>query len=362
MTSKNSKQNSNDIIDIYSEPNIQLKRLEPRNLNELRLEIQGKSINSSIINALRRCKLLYIPIYGFHRSNIYIETERSRNMYNNDMIYNLIETTPIFDVPNYFDLENPETFLPNEIMKNIFGRFIQDKHQTDEDINNQELNDSKKKLFKIELSLNVKNNTGSDRWVNTHDIILRIDDKISNSYTKREKISMLVLKPSEEISLRAEANLGIAKIYASYEATTNVIYDEINPNKFIYWYETLEQLDKYTIFIKSCIILIKKLENLSKFISNNYGENQDPDKEIVIELYGEDHTLGRLLEDVLQKCEYVEKAGYTMPHPFIDTIVISYKLYQDSGLNPIKIFTDCIDYLVRIFELLVNLSSKNVSE
>nr|WBF70853.1 hypothetical protein [Megavirus caiporensis] len=360
MSSKKIKsKNNSDLIDIYSEPNITIKHLEPTNIHELRLEIQGKSIDCSIINAIRRSIYLYVPIYGFHRSNIHIEADRSRNMYNFDMIYNLIETLSIFDIPNYFDLENPETFLTNEVMRNLFGKFIQDKHRFDDESNtNQELDDSKKKLFKIELSLNIKNNTGSDRFVTSHDAILRVDGIVSNSYTKREPICILVLKPSEEISLRAEANLGIAKMYASYEATTNVTYDEIDKNKYVLWYETLEQLDKNTIFLKSCTIIIKKLQNLKNFISNNYQENQDPNKEIVIELYGEDHTLGNLLEKVLQKCEFIEKAGYNMPHPFIDKIVVSYKLYPGSTMNPIKIFIDCIEYLINVFELIAHLSGK----
>ncbi|AZL89438.1 DNA directed RNA polymerase subunit [Megavirus baoshan] len=360
MSSKKTRSKDNsDIIDIYSEPNIIIKHLEPSNIHELRLEIQGKSIDCSIINAIRRSIYLYIPIYGFHRSNIHIEAERSRNMYNFDMIYNLIETLSIFDIPNYFDLENPETFLTNEIMRNLFGKFIQDKHRFDDESNtNQEIDDSKKKLFKIELSLNIKNNTGSDRFVTSHDAILRVDGIVSNSYTKREPICILVLKPSEEISLRAEANLGIAKMYASYEATTNVTYDEIDKNKYVLWYETLEQLDKNTIFLKSCTIIVKKLQNLKNFISNNYQENQDPKKEIVIELYGEDHTLGNLLEKVLQKCEFIEKAGYNMPHPFIDKIVVSYKLYPDSTMNPIKVFIDCIEYLINVFELITHHAGK----
>ena len=64
-----------------------------------------------------RTIMMSIPIYGFHRSNIHIEVEKSKNMYNNDLIYNQIETLPIFDIPNYFDLENPETFLSNDVMK-----------------------------------------------------------------------------------------------------------------------------------------------------------------------------------------------------------------------------------------------------
>ncbi len=59
-----------------------------------------------------------IPIYAFHRSNIFIELDKSRHMYNNDLIYNQIETLPIFDIPNYFDLENQKYFYQMMFLKN----------------------------------------------------------------------------------------------------------------------------------------------------------------------------------------------------------------------------------------------------
>ncbi|BCS83068.1 DNA directed RNA polymerase subunit L [Cotonvirus japonicus] len=356
-TNKSVIKPSVNTIDVYGKPNIKLNVVEQKKLNDnwLYIEIEGPNVDNTIVNAIRRTILLYIPIYGFHRSNIFIEANRFKNMYNFDLIYNIFETLPIFDVPNHYDLENPETFLTNEVMRNIFGKFIQDKYNID-DTPTQELMDADKKLFKIELTLNLKNNTGDYRYVSSHDCVLKIDGKISNSYTKREPIYLLVLKPSEEISLRAEANLGIAKIFAAYEATTNATHEEINANKWLLKYKTLEQLDKYTIFNKACVILYKKLENLQKYIIETYDTERDPKETITINLHGEEHTIGTLLERVLQLNENVEKAGYKMPHPFIDEIVISYKLYDDSKIGPIKIFTDCTKYLIKVFKTIADIS------
>lgn len=39
--------------------------------------------------------------------------------------------------------------------------------------------------------------------------------------------------------------------------------------------------------------------------------------EIVVEINGEGHTLCNLLESVLLEDEYVEFAGYTIPHPLV---------------------------------------------
>ena len=98
---------ANDRIDLYGQIDASVKNLQSRNENELRLQIEGANIDYSVVNALRRTILMSIPVYGFHRSNIHIEVEKSYNMYNNDLIYNQIEMLPIFDLPNYFDLEDP---------------------------------------------------------------------------------------------------------------------------------------------------------------------------------------------------------------------------------------------------------------
>ena len=349
----------NDKIDIYGNLDVSVKKLKPENDNELRLEIAGMNIDNSVVNALRRTILLNIPIYAFHRSNIFIEVEKSRNMYNNDLIYNQIETLPIFDVPNYYDLENPEIFLPTDIMKNLFSKFIQEKNnEVGPEEEGTVETDPNKKLFKIDLSINVKNNTGSDIFVSTHDAVLKIDGKVSDSYKRRKRLCILVLKPTEEISLRAEANLGIAKIHASYEATTNAILDEITPTKFHLWYETLEQLDKNMIFTKACVILSKKLEYLSMYLSNKYKEDREITETIEVPIIGEDHTLGNLLATVLQKCSFVEKAAYWMPHPFIDEVIVVYKLFPKSKKGPIKILVDCINYLIKLFKLIASVAPK----
>jgi DNA-directed RNA polymerase subunit L len=346
---------TNDRIDIHADPDVHIKNLKPRNKNELRIEIEGASVDYSVVNAIRRTILMSIPIYGFNRSNIFIDVEKSKHMYNNDFIYNQIETLPIFDIPNNFDLENPEIFLPNEVIKNIFGSFMPENELIEQDIS--KFSDSNKKLLKIELTINIKNNTNTDKFVSTHDAILRIDGKISNSYKIRKPICILVLKPTEEISLRAEANLGIAAMHAAYEATTNAIHEEITPTKYHLWYETLEQLDKKVIFTKACIILTKKLQNLMEFIEKKYGDKNVSDL-VEIRLHGENHTLGNLLATTLQKCQYVEKAGYQMPHPFINEIVISYKIIPKSKYGTIKVLLICIDYLVRLFQNITNLAEK----
>lgn len=340
---------TNDIIDIYSDPDIVVRKLKPTVEAELRIELEGQSVDNSVVNAIRRTILDSIPIYGFSRVNTYIEVEKSLHMYNNDLLYNLIETLPIFDVPSYFDLENPEIYLPNEVMKKLFSNFLREEYSVVNGEVNTDEEDLNKKMLKIEFSMNKKNNTSAHIFVNTHDAILRIDGIVQNSYKNREPICIMVLKPNEEISFRTEANLGIAQIHASYEATTNAIHDELSPTKYHLWYETLGQLSKYDIYSKACTILRKKLENLKKFIETNYEEEKDYSKKIEIEIYGEDHTIGLLVATILQKCKFVKDAGYAVVHPFSDQVIITYKLDETSKTGPIRVLVDSLDYLIRLF-------------
>lgn len=348
----------NDKIDIYGDIDVTVTKLPSESENELefRAKLEGYNIDHSVANAIRRSVLLYIPVYGFHRSNIRIENEKSYHMYNNDMIFNQIEMLPIYDIPNYWDISDPEVFMSNEVMKKLFSKFIPDKYIEEEGAENKEAPDDDKKLFNIELTLSVTNTTTEDKFVSTHDAILKIDNKVSNSYLKKDPISILVLKPGENISLSATANLGISKIHAIYEATTNAVSIQNSLTSYEINYESLGQLDKNIIFIKACLILIKKLESLSKYLKKRYANTEEHlDTEMTeIELYGEDHTLGNLITTVLQKCEYTIKAGYVMPHPFIDSIISRYVVNKKSKKDPITLILDVIEYLMKLMTKIMD--------
>lgn len=336
----------NDKIDIYGDIKVKSKKIKS-NEDVFHMIIEGYNIDNSVINGIRRTILTDIPIYGFHRSNIFIDVEKSYNMYNNDLIFQQIETLPIFDIPNFFDLEDPEIYLPNDIMKQIFGTFIPDKYEKEE-------KKEEKKLFDIEISINIKNLEDKYLFVSTHHIILKIDGKTSNSYKNRKPISILVLKPGESLTLRAIANLGIAKINGIYEATTNAIHREITPMKYELEYETLGQLNKDIIFKKANTIIKKKLKNLKRYIKEKY-EERDKKEIIEIQLFGEDHTIGNLITTILQKSEFTEKAAYSMPHILVNQIKILYKIKETSKIGPIKVLIDCLTYLIKLFDNILKL-------
>ena len=212
--------------------------------------------------------------------------------------------------------------------------------------------DAGKKLLQIEMSINCRNTTDTYKFVSTHDAVLKIDNKVSNNYRNKKPISILVLKPGEELSMRAEANIGISKVHAAYEATTNVYFIEHSTMKYDFFYETLGQLSCDMIFTKSCTILIKKLETLVVFIKNKFPTEPETAELVEIELYGEEHTLGNLLATALQKCDKIREAGYRMPHPFTDMVVIRFRLAAKTKSGPISVFNEVVAYLIRVFEYI----------
>lgn len=354
---------SNDKIDIYADPVIKIKDLSPgpdeHGRDKLHVSLQGQSVDNSVSNAIRMTILDKIPIYAFHRKNIYVDNKNSYNMYNNDMIYNQIETLPIFDVPNLYDLEDPKLFLPENISKKLFGSFVEEVvfdggegNGAKEEKKDGSKHNSKKKYFQIDLTINYKNTNDICKYLTTHDVTLRIDGKEVKSYLKRSPICILVLKPGEELSLRAEANLGIEEISGIYSAVTTVVSKHIADDKYELFYESLGQLDKYVIFNKACTILRKKLENFHAFVKKTYPEEPPLTTPVEIKIYGEDDAMGNLIGTSLQKCPNVKIAGYAVKHQLIDVVNLMYTMEPNSKVKPIRQLLDVISYLIKLYQII----------
>lgn len=347
---------ANENIDLTSEPIVKVQIMESELDEELRVKLEGPSINNAVVNAIRRTILRDIPVYAFYRTNIYIDVKKTRTMYNNDMIYGQIETLPIYDIMNDFDLENPELYLPTEIMKSIFSNYLPGGWGTDDESDmvsqsnvDTQLNNAIDKLANIELNISFKNKTGENMHLTTHHVVLKVNGKEVDSYKIRDPISILTLKPNEEVSLRAEANLGISKINGIYNATTHVLFDEIKSDQYIMWYETLGQVDKHLIFIKACNIMEKKLENLEAYIKSEHEEKKNGDL-MTIKLNGEDGTIGNLMATVLQLSEHTKTAGFNTPHVNEQLVVIKYVNLLESKLKPLETFVEGIHYQVKLFK------------
>lgn len=340
---------ANDVID-YDKVRVKVSLDEPEVPEELRIRLKGACIDYSIVNAIRRTIGEHIPIYAFPSAQIEVDHKHSLSMYNNDMIKGQIEMLPIYDVENPFDLEDPELYLPTEVMKSIFSEFLPEKEIAEDEQVDQ---DAEKNLTRIELHISFKNRTDEKHYLGTHDAVLKINGKVSDGYLKRKNIYLLVLKPGEEMHLRATANLATAQFHAAYEATTNPLHEEIADDEYVINYETLGQLDKYTIFDKALKILIKKLENIGAYMQSKYPEEPD-EKTISIELIGENATIGGLYSAALKKSPHTTRGTSFIPHPMNRSVVITYTMAPKSKVKPIALFTMTTEYLIKVFQKILS--------
>lgn len=332
----------NDVLDIYSKPEIKVTELKPSYHKELFIQLEGYGVDVTVVNAIRRTIMDEIPVYGIHRSNIKVEHKRNKCIYDNDTIYCQFESLPIFDIPNDFELESPQLYLNTPELKTEFRTFVQDI-----DLNSEiEPYVPTKKPSKIELTLSYQNTSNESRYVSTHDITLRIDDKVVDNYKKHPKVDIFGLRPGQEIHVKANAVLGIAKYNAIWEAATFAYHNEISPTKYTLKYETIGQLHQKDIYNKSLKILVAQLSSLQNYVEKTVK----PVGGIRFEqtLKGVNDTLGGVITRTLQKCTLVRVASYVKEHAFIDSIIISFAL-EDESKDPVTVFLDALTYLRKLF-------------
>jgi len=77
----------------------------------------------------------------------------------------------------------------------------------------------------------------------------------------------------------------------------------------------------------------------------------------VYTIYGEDHTIGNLLEKILLTIDGVELASYEMPHPLEPKIVV--RVRTNGKLKPREALLKAID---KALELLEDLKRKYLEE
>lgn len=318
---------------------------------KIHIMLDGTTIDTSVANAIRRTILLYMPTYAFSKNDIIIDNENTFNVdKNNDQLRLTIATLPILNIPHDYNLVN----LPETITSDLYAQL----EQKENEINNE--NEKNIKKYNIILYLNVVNNTERTRRITTHDLELKVNNEISNSYKKLDEVLLCHLFPGGSIALRAEASLGISinqsKHKAVYEISSNVaiINEREKPNHQELIYNTKGQISNEEIFSKACIILIKKLSNLKEYINKLYKEKEWNSADIVeIEIYGEEHTLGYLISSFLQRNHLIKMAGYDIPHPSEKRCVIKYIPIKKNKDN-LNIIIDTIDLLIRLFKQIKN--------
>jgi DNA-directed RNA polymerase subunit L len=327
-------------IDLTETPELNIKYGTKSDNEEESFSIilSGKSIDRSIANALRRTIMSSIPIYGFHRSNMFIDNTKTNCMLNNHMLYTRFEMLPILDCVETPIIVNPLIYLNNKTLKETYMDLFP---------SNVEDNDEKEKLANILVVLDKKNNTNENICLSSHDVKLEINGKPAKNYLNNDKISLFYLRPGESVYMSATANLGIEDMHAIYEVTSNAISLKVSEHEYNIKYDQIGNMNKKEIFKKACIILQKKCNSLLDFIENN--KDVLTEKNVFV-LMGEDYTLGYLLSTALQRCGRTKTAAAKKPHYSSNFVQVEF--IENDNEDRIDILIDCAKYLVKIYKMI----------
>lgn len=277
-----------------------IKNIKKLNSDKISLEIHNEDI--SISNAIRRTLISKIPTYAFSDIDISINTTSLHN----DFIKHRIELIPLK--------------YANELEDITFS-----------------LKDETDGILKDTTTKMLKSSNGKKYF--------------------DEDILLIVLKHNQEIEFTAKASKNIGSFHSKHNPVSNVAMEHIidpikmakvdkndpsyenkiqrqvledkNGNKAVKL--TIESIGMFPVeelFNKAIDVIIEKLNFLEKSI-----KDENPEKIQIIQfnpientndyiIYNEDHTMGNLIVNHLQKNSKCSFAGYKKPHPLEDKIII----------------------------------------
>lgn len=296
----------------------------------LKLEISGKDISHSIINALRKVCLNQIPIYAFHPSKI-----------------NILRNSSVFD--NSYMRERLSQLPILKFKHNI--NFLASKYYRDVNFTDPKLVKHIEDTNEIELYIKIKN-AGPKHIldVSTQDIKYTINNEVienSKVYSEKYPILLIQLRTGEEFECSMKAVLAVGELDAIFNAS-NAYYEEISENKYEFMIESGGQLEEYDILLRGCDIIVEKL----KVIKENINQQQyqiivTENNSMIIEIQNEDYTCGGPINFHLQNLDSVIFSGITNPDFMQKNIIIKFKVKE--GLKPIDIFNKAVDNTEKMF-------------
>lgn len=291
------------------------------NLNHLKLRLKGKDINHVYVNTLRRVILEEIPSYGINPDLIIIN--KNSSVYNNDYIRNRLENFPLVGLDMKFDLEEY-----NNLRRYTRGY---DNYSSEYEENN------------INMYLDVKNTEDKILNVTTDDMKFFINEKnVKSIYSN--KILICKLKKDEEINLSLKVDKGVGLNHSRY-SVAHVYFSKESDNNYLLTIEPRGQLNVDEILKRACEIIKYKLVLIKDKIGTDKIIN---DKEGIIVLNNEDHTIGNLLTYRLQENKDIILAGYELEHLLIKDVKIKYNIKGDKSIN--NILVDEINSLIKYYE------------
>lgn len=270
------------------------------------LTLNFSKFDKIIVNTLRRISMDLIPTYAFSPETTTI-TENTAIAFNNDYLRLRFSQLPIFNI-------NLDLFeLPEKYWLNVnYSDKNRDKHPLEQD---------------IDLYLNHINMTGDIISITTNDIITQVNNIETKMYDKDFPILLVKLKPNEKIHCHLHAVLGVGDRNSIWSASSNSYYEIQDDDSIYFTIESNGMLDEFDILIKCCQFVNKRIMDIESKIK------EINDTTTILELEGEDHTFGNLINYFLQNNKNVLFSGVYKPDLLQKSISI--KIKSSSNLDEI---------------------------
>ena len=292
--------------------------------SRLQLYFGGKALNIKDINAFRR-GVENIPGYGFHPDMIKFE-KNTCPAFNNDYMALRLSLLPVLGVD--FGHYNLKEKYWNKVKYNDIHR---EKHEDEKN---------------LEVVINSHNKTDEIIGITTDDIKVVCDGVTIKPYSKEEPILIIKLRPGDEFNCVMKAAVGLPSEHVTFNVSRNSYYrprvkdaeESADVVDHYFFMEGTGQVHEYDIMIRVCRNIMMKLQMIKEKIINDRDiKNLDI---IKLNLDGEDHTMGEIINYEIQSHPNIIFSGNTKPDHLIESIVI---LVQ--GKNTYEAIVESMDNL-----------------
>ena len=302
--------------------------------SELVLNLSGKYINTPVVNCLRRVAFQFVPIYNFCTDTIHIN--KNTTIFNNDELK--LRFTQICLYLKDINIESNIDFLDKIYWKNI-------------DYSNKEYIKHKEDNYKIEMYIDLKNNTDNILNVTTNDCSVYINDEKVDIFDNEYPELLLKMKPNDEFSCRAKAVLNIGERSNIWSSVRNCFFEILDNNSFNLTIQSMGQIDEKDILIKCCKIIKYKINKINDWVKTQNSKFSDPEYNI-FEIIDENHTIGELLTSFLQDHKDIIFCGGSKP----DLLLNNYLIKTSTSKN--KYLDAKIEVLTSISKLYDDIEKK----
>ena len=300
--------------------------------SHLTLILSGNDINHTIVNALRRSALNNIPIHAFPPELITI-TENTCIAYNNQYMKLRLSNLPVNKI------KTDVFYLSEDYWKNI--NFFDPKRNRHPEEKN------------IDIYINAYNNSNQNKSITTNDIKYYVDGEEMNPYDKDYPILLINLRPNDTFKCNMKAALCIGNNNTRWCAASNCWYDYDDKNRFTFHIKSRCENDEYTLLIKSCKYLLKKISDFKEEFTKKEKTNEiaiDSNNCIEIELEGEDHTIGELLNYEFQSHPKIIFSGIIKPDLLIRSIVFKLQSEDKNIVTYMNQQLDILEQKINLFK------------